>query len=402
MVTPSLEEIATGNASVFVPQSASEKYEGENANSDDFGSRHSRHSAFEVQSVGEHEVPDMWSKEYIGLYCQYASIGLMYGSTGALLPFCVYTFDGESNVCANARNIVTFAWNLKVFYAMVVDSYRPFGLRRKPYMIAGWVFVLLLFLILAFTADKMSITGWLVTLLFTQAFAMLSDVPADGYSVELGQMEPPHQRGQILATGQRVRFFFCIVAGVIQTFLLNGPSTNDSDCEISFSQCWSWGLTINGYYGLLFSIIFLLTIPIFWMKELDCSKIPQHTVSHFFHEIWLTMQNLTTFYLVIFIIGVQGFTNFTNNANIVLQYYVIKLTNFQAGIDTITTYSSLVFAIWLFQHYLINKDWRITQIASVLIAAFLGLIWIAPYYNAGGTQDPWFTIFIDLDTVSAV
>ena len=363
----------------------------------------SRISAFDVHSaMGKQEVPDMWSKEYIGLYCQYASIGLMYGSTGALIPFCVYTFDGPSNVCANARNIVTFAWNLKIFYAILTDTYRPFGMRRKPWMIMGWVFVLLLFLVLAFTADKMSITGWLITLLFTQAFAMLSDVPADGYSVELGQLESPEQRGQILATGQRVRFTFCIVAGFIQTFLLNGPTTNDSDCRIAPTSCWSWGLSINGYYGLLFCLIFILSIPIYWLKELDATHIPRHTASHFFHEVWLTLKNLTTFYLVIFVIGVQGFTNFTNNANIQLQYYVIKLTSFQARIDTITTYSALVCAIYLFQKFFIRVNWRYTQVVSVLIAAGLGLVWIAPYYNAGGTQNAWFTIFIDLDTVSFV
>ena len=286
----------------------------------------SRQSAFEVQSMystDKQEVPNMWSKEYIGLYCQYASIGLMYGSTGALIPFCAYTFSGPSNVCANSRNIVTFAWNLKIFYAMVVDSYRPFGMQRKPWMLAGWAMVLILFLVLSFTAHDMSISTCLITLLFTQAFAMLSDVPTDGYSVELGQLESPEQRGQILATGQRVRFAFCVVAGVIQTFLLNGPSTNDSDCDISFSSCLSWGLSINAYYGLLFAIIFILTIPILWLKELDATNIPQHSIKHFFYEIWETLQNLTTFYLVIFVIAVQALTNFINNANIQLQYYVI-------------------------------------------------------------------------------
>jgi hypothetical protein len=129
------------------------------------------------------------------------------------------------------------------------------------------------------------------------------------------------------------------------------------------------------------------------------SSPSQHSAKHFFAEIWDTLKNLTTFYLIIYVIGIQGFTNFTSNANIQLQYYVIKLTNFQAGIDTITTYSALVLAIYLFQRYMINRDWHITQYASVLIAAGLGLVWIAPYYNSGGTQDPWFTIFIDLDTV---
>ena len=189
--------------------------------------------------------------------------------------------------------------------------------------------------------------------------------------------------------------------GVIQTFLLNGPTTNDSDCATNFENCWAWGLTINGYYGLLFVIIFFLTLPVLWLKELDATNVPHHTGMHFFREIWSTLQNLTTFYLVIYVIGIQGFTNFTSNANIQLQYYVIKLTNFQAGIDTVTTYSALVLSIWLFQKYMINRDWHVTQYASVLTAAALGFVWIAPFYNAGGTQDPWFTIFIDLDTVSA-
>jgi len=32
-----------------------------------------------------------------------------------------------------------------------------------------------------------------------------------------------------------------------------------------------------------------------------------------------------------------------------MQYYVIGLTNFQAGIDTVTSYAALVLAVWLFQ-----------------------------------------------------
>ena len=321
------------------------------------------------------------------------------GAGGALIPFCVYTFDGTSNVCANSRNIMNFAWNIKIFYAILTDCVRPFGLRRKPWMLAGWLMALTLLLVLTIAADKMSLSLWLVSLLFLQGFVMLSDVPADGYCVELGKLEKAEGRGQILATGQRIRFSFCVVAGVIQMLLLNGPSTNASDCAIGFQHCWAWGLSINGYYGVLFSIVFVLTIPIFWLKELDSSKVPMHSLQQFCQEIWVTLQNLTTFYLVIFVIGIQGFTNFTNNANITLQYYVIKLTNFQAGIDTVTSYASLVVAIWIFQKYLINVNWRITQYASVLIAGGLGLIWIAAYYDAGGLMNPWFTIFIDLDTV---
>lgn len=321
---------------------------------------------------------------------------------GTFLPFCTYVYDGPSNVCANAKNIVFFAWSFKLFYALLTDTFRPFGLRRKPWMIAGWSMVLVILLVLAITADRLTASSWLISLLFVQLFLMLSDVPADGYSVELGQLESKEQRGQILATGQRIRFTFCVIAGVIQTFLLNGPTTNDSDCDISFLQCWSWGLTINQYYGLLFALVFILTLPVWWLKEIDAKHIPQHTFSHFLDGIWQTLQNLTTFYLLIFVIGIQGLTNFTNNVNISLQYYVIKLTNFQAGIDTVTTYGALVLAIWIFQKYLINRNWRHTQYGANVFSALLGFAWIPAYYNYGGLMNGWYTIFIDLDTVSSI
>ena len=88
----------------------------------------------------------------------------------------------------------------------------------------------------------MPVQTWLSMQLGIQAFAMFSDVPADGYSVQLGQRESIEQRGQILATGQRIRFSFCVLAGFIQTFLLNGESTSAPDCPISFNDCWNWYL----------------------------------------------------------------------------------------------------------------------------------------------------------------
>jgi hypothetical protein len=312
--------------------------------------------------------------------------GLIFGSGGTIFPFCVYVYDGPTNICANSKNIATFAWSLKVFIGVFTDLYRPFGFRRKPYMIGGWVFVLLLLLVLSITAESMSVSVWLVTLLFLQLFMMFSDVPADGYTVELGHLEPPNQRGQILATAQRIRWTFCVVAGFLQMFLLNGTATNSSPCEISFDNCWGWGLSVNQYYGVLFALVFICVLPVLWLKELEDAHIPQPDFGHFFSRFWETLQNLTTFYLMIFVIGIHAFANFFNNASIQLQYYVIKLTNFQVGLDTVTTNFGIVCAIWLFQKYLIHKNWRYTQYVSVIFAALLGLVWIAPFHNAGKNQ----------------
>ena len=184
-------------------------------------------------------LPDMWSWNYIGLYAQYAAVGLLYGSTiYTTNTFCPYVFKGEPNVCSNASNIAFFAWNFKIVYAIGTDVYRPFGMRRKPYMIVGRFFVLLLLFVLAVDDHNISASSWLTVFMLIQCFLMLSDVPADGYSVELGQIESLEKRGNILATGQQIRFAFCLVATFIQTFFLNGTSTNAPDCEISFENCW--------------------------------------------------------------------------------------------------------------------------------------------------------------------
>ena len=65
--------------------------------------------------------------------------------------------------------------------------------------------------------------------------------------------------------------------------------------------------------------------------------------------------------------------------------------------DTLTSYAALVFAVWIFQRFLIRKNWRITHYLSSIFANLLGLLWLLPYYSIDKTRNPWFTIFIDLD-----
>ena len=349
--------------------------------------------------IDDDDVPNMWSLDYIGLYTQYAAVGLLSGTSGTLLPLCSYVYQADGNVCANASNIVFLAWSFKLFYALLTDTVRPFGLRRRPWMVFGWTGVLAILATLAFTAQHLTASSWLVLQMLIQVFVMFSDVPADGYSVELGQQEPPEKRGQILATGQLIRFSCSTFAGVLQTFLLNGPTTNSSTCEISASQCWSWGLTVNQYYGTLFAIIVVCFLPICRLKEPDASLVPAPALKDFYADIWDTLKSLPCLYLMIFVVGNNALTNFLNVSTIFMQYYIIDLTNLQAGVDTITTYFGLSIAIYLFKTYLINRNWRFSQYGSTLFSSTLGLLWLLVFYDIGGAQNAWFTIFIDLDQV---
>jgi len=342
--------------------------------------------------------PNMWARHNIGLYCQYAAAGLLYGMGGTTTAFCIYHFNGESNVCGNAQGITFFAWNLKLLFAVCVDCVHPFGLRRKSWFLIGFFLVLLALLILALFSDQMSTSGWLTTLMLMQLSLMFATVPADGYSIELGEYEHPAEKGQILVTGQRIFFIFCVVAGVIQTLLVNGPSTNEPGCEIAIDKCWQWGLSMKQYYWLIFVLTAILTAPMLVFREITGPNTPRrHSFVELCGQIWATMHNLTTLRILVFVIGIGALTNFTSQVNIFLQYYIIGLTNVQAGIDNITSYLALVLAIYIFQEYFLNKNWRYTQYFAVIFGALLGLLWIPAYFNNGGTRNAWYTIFIDLD-----
>lgn len=135
------------------------------------------------------------------------------------------------------------------------------------------------------------------------------------------------------------------------------------------------------------------------MKELDAKMIPQRTLRQHFNELWETLKNLTTLYLIIFVTGDGALSMMTNIVTVYLQYYVIGLTNFQSGIDTITTFLAIVGGVWIFQTYFIQRNWRMTQYLSCLLNAVLGLLWILAFYNVGGLLNGWFTIFINLGQV---
>lgn len=202
--------------------------------------------------------------------------------------------------------------------------------------------------------------------------------------------------GVILATGQQIRFAFCVLATIIQALFLNGTSTNAEGCGVSFRECWGWGLTVQGYYGFIFAIVFILVIPVFWLKELQ-STSELHTLSQFRADIWDTLQSRTTLYLLIEVMGIAGLASFNSNVNYYLQYYVIQLTNFETGIDGISTYLMLTVSIYIFKKYLINKNWRTTQYCSTIFAAMLSFLWIPAYFNIGGCRNAYYTIFVDLD-----
>ena len=75
--------------------------------------------------------------------------------------------------------------------------------------------------------------------------------------------------------------------------------------------CWSWGLSVGQYYKLLAGVLFVLALPIFFLREVSSKHIPTHTFGEHFLQLWETLKNPTTLFLLIFVSGNGAFSQLT-------------------------------------------------------------------------------------------
>ncbi|KAF0690994.1 hypothetical protein As57867_017639, partial [Aphanomyces stellatus] len=87
---------------------------------------------------------NMWSREAMGLFAQYAAIGVIYGLIPVLnLPiFNNYLFL-EGYQTSSYSTLVVMGWSFKVFFGMLSDCIPIFGYRRKSWMLIGWTITMI-------------------------------------------------------------------------------------------------------------------------------------------------------------------------------------------------------------------------------------------------------------------
>ena len=66
-------------------------------------------------------------------------------------------------------------------------------------------------------------------------------------------------------------------------------------------------------------------------------------------ELWETLQNPTTFYLLVFVSGNSAFAQLTPITYTYIQYTLVNLTNLMAGAQVIFTYLAVAGGIRIFQ-----------------------------------------------------
>jgi hypothetical protein len=56
---------------------------------------------------------------------------------------------------------------------------------------------------------------------------------------------------------------------------------------VAWAGCWSWGLSIQGYYYLMFALTAVLVVPMLFMREIPDTS-PHRTTSEFLLDIFDT------------------------------------------------------------------------------------------------------------------
>jgi MFS family permease len=190
-----------------------------------------RFEVSEVENVSDEYCVflDPWHRDNIGIFSSYLAVG--FSMYFILTPLNFYMIDvldatpGEQSIIIGLTNL---PWALKMFCGFITDSYPIYGLRRKPYLLGGWLLYCLCNLVLAVVVKPN--LAVLALFIFLQTWAFIqADVCTDAMIVERSKKyENDLNRGTLQATGYITRFIGAIFGAIMGAVLYNKDD-------------WGWG-----------------------------------------------------------------------------------------------------------------------------------------------------------------
>lgn len=332
---------------------------------------------------------DLKSRAMFGLLCQYAAVGLVYGTLPQLiLPFLTYYLNTEGIITAAAAALMDVPWAFKAFFGMLSDNVPIRGYRRRPYMIVGWVESASALFIAGslrmpepyfpnpawrdikpsdYTPEITSRlnydaqhSGGTYVLLMTLAIlgCLVADCAADGAVVEYAQREPLAVRGRTQTAVYITRTLAMAISQVIIGFGLNTPD---------YGGTFSFGLSVSTIMYLL-AFTCIITIPITWAFIVE-EKHQSMYFSLYIMELWENIQS-PAFYNVVgfsFFYGIFGSVGYV--AFDTMTSYWVGATSFSISLTIILGYVIFAGTLYVTGKYGLNWDWRfmiaITNIVSI-------------------------------------
>ncbi|ETV90198.1 hypothetical protein H310_14964 [Aphanomyces invadans] len=249
----------------------------------------------------------------MGLFSQYAAIGVIYGMIPALnYPIFNVYLQLEGYQTASYSTLVTLGWSFKVFMGMFSDCFPIFGYRRKSWMLIGWTATMICLAIMAFSslgepycnrqkaAERKSKACtkpysnasmkdqdlffnlsapdngglFIILSMFVSLGYVTAACASDAMVVQYAQREPLAIRGRVQTAIYTVRTMAGIIALIVTGFGLNGVNYNGS---------FSFSMAPNVPYGIcLIPCVIVVVTTLFVVQETKTPGTPfREWVGHF-------------------------------------------------------------------------------------------------------------------------
>jgi len=330
-------------------------------------------------------------RENIAVPACYLLVGILQGLSSPLInvfPLDLGATEAQQTTVSAIRSLPS---SFKLIFGFLSDNYPVLGLRRKPYMLLGWLLASLsvgMLLVLTnldvpsrntgcfvssnwtnvtigadsevvVTADRVipgdapSIEFFSLTLLLFGMGFWFADVMGDSIVAEKAKLEPPSARGSIQSSCYSYRFFGLMLAAPLSTWL--------------YSE--------YGPYMVVRLLAFLpLTIlPLVWMLHEPLVEV--RSTREQCGEIWNTVCSRAVWQPM----GFVYLFNMMQVSNGAWREYlttVLKFTSCQLNIILIVAYVLLYMGILSYKYWMINWSWRRVYMVTTILNGFFSSLQI--------------------------
>ncbi|KAG6977521.1 hypothetical protein JG688_00000240 [Phytophthora aleatoria] len=338
------------------------------------------------------------SKECIGLLAQYAGVGFLAGIIpGVIYPVLQGYLNAEGTIVVSATVLVQIPWCYKMFFGVISDCFPILGYRRRPYMVLGWVFCVVILFIMAamsvpdpyhgdssmhdieeedWTAEQIasinenassSAGKYVVPMMLASFGYLLCEVAADAMVVEYAQREPIEQRGRVQTAVYAVKTSFTALGAAVIAFFMNGEEYAGSfDFSLTFQQL----MLISG-------IICAPLVFVSWFL-LHEDRVAEKPTFGEYMSFWGMLQQRAIYQIVAykFFSGVFNSFNIVSSSNIKL--YWVHATPFNNSVMTIVGTMFYATTLAFTGKYGLDWNWRtiiiITMCGALSIDAFMTML----------------------------
>ena len=333
----------------------------------------------------DHSGLPLQARHRFGYLAQYFAVGVVYGG----LPATTYGFllgylNVPSYVYSACQTMLTLPWNLKFLFGALNDCVPICGLRRKPYMAAGWALcTAMLFLLFLWRPPpsyycldpatreylldeppcnpESAKAGVVPTLLMMGACLgyVIADVAADGLTVQYARAEPEHRKGYVQSTAYLWRSVGQVFASSLVGLGMNGPE---------YLGSFAYSLSFN-QVCLVFAAISCAMVPV----SLSCIDEPRLASRVSFAEYrratWELMRSRAFFCIVLWQFFNPAIQYVNSTAYPLVQRYWAGVEVLQNQVSVVAAYALFSLTLWVVRERLLATSWRLMLGTTTLCLA---------------------------------